>query len=80
LNYELKHGIHYARCQRFHYPSCGELEIGKVVADEKRRIITQQIADSPEKSLKELKTALGDDCSYGDIKLVLAHLKHVENR
>jgi hypothetical protein len=60
------------------FVSCGELEIGKVVADEKRRIITQQIADSPEKSLKELKMALGDDCSYGEIRLVLAHLKHPE--
>jgi hypothetical protein len=54
----------------------GELEIGKVVADEKRRTIEQKIAKMQGASLKELKTALGDDCSYGEIKLVLAHLQH----
>jgi hypothetical protein len=56
----------------------GELEIGKVVADEKRRTIEQKIADTRATSLKELKTALGDDCSYGEIKMVLAHLQHSE--
>jgi len=29
-------------------------------------------------SLKELKTALSDECSYGEIKMVLAHLKYHE--
>jgi hypothetical protein len=62
------------------FVSSGKLEIGQVVTDEKRRIIAQKIADSPEKSLKELKMALGEDCSYGDIKLVIAHLKHSENQ
>ena len=58
----------------------GELEIGKVVADEKRRAIEKKIADMRSKPLKDLKTALGDDCSYGEIKLVLAHLEHVERQ
>jgi uncharacterized protein YpbB len=56
----------------------GELEIGKVVADEKRRTIEQKIAAMRGKSLKELKTAIGDDCSYGEIKMVFAHLEHLE--
>lgn len=58
----------------------GDLEIGKVVADEKRRTIEQKIADLRTESLKELKTALGDNYSYGEIKLVLAHLEHLEQQ
>ncbi len=58
-----------------HFVSTGELEIDRVVKDESRRIIEQKIVDMPGKSLKELKTALGSEYSYGDIKLVLAHLK-----
>jgi ribonuclease D len=58
----------------------GELQIGKLVADEKRRTIEQKIADMQGTSLKELKTAVGDDCSYGEIKMVLAHLKHREKQ
>jgi hypothetical protein len=60
------------------FVSSGELEIGKVLADEKRRIIEKKIAEAPEISLGGLKTTLGNDCSYGDIKLVLAHLRHHE--
>jgi uncharacterized protein YpbB len=56
----------------------GELAIGDVVADEKRRAIEQQIAGTPATSLRELKTALGDDCSYGEIRMVLAHLQRIE--
>jgi len=58
--------------------SKGEVQIGRVLADEKRRTIEQKIAGIQTKSLKKLKTALGDSCSYGEIKLVLAHLEHVE--
>ena len=54
----------------------GELELGKVLTDEKRRVIEEKITDSQEKSLKELKKSLGDGYSYGEIKLVLAHLEH----
>jgi hypothetical protein len=62
------------------FVSRGELEIGKVVEDEKRRAIEKSITDMRTKSLKELKATLGDDCSYGEIKLVLAHLAHVERQ
>jgi len=54
----------------------GELKINRVITDEKRRIIEQKITDLPEKSLKDLKEALGDACSYGEIKLVRAYLKN----
>jgi hypothetical protein len=60
--------------------STGQVEIGKVLADEKRRTIEQKIAGMQTKSLKELKTALDADCSYGEIKLVLAHLNRLEQQ
>jgi len=60
------------------FVSSGQLAIGRVLADEKRQAIEKKIADTPEASLGELKTALGNDCSYGEIKLVLAHLEHRE--
>ncbi len=60
--------------------SKGEVEIGKVLADEKRRTIERKIIGMRSKSLKELKTFLGDGCSYGEIKLVLAHLQYLEKQ
>ena len=36
----------------------------------------EKIANMPGKSLGEMKAALGNDFSYGEIKMVLAHLKH----
>jgi hypothetical protein len=62
-----------------YFVSRGELNIDRLLTNEKRQTITQKIADMPGNSLKELKTALGDECSYGEIKLVLAHLKHLEH-
>ncbi|NLC70957.1 MAG: AAA family ATPase [Desulfuromonadaceae bacterium] len=53
----------------------GELKIEALVADEKRQKLAKAIHRAPRSSLKELKLALGDDCSYGEIRLVLAHLR-----
>ncbi len=53
----------------------GQLEIDRVVAHEKRQAVEQTIAGIHTKSLKELKMALGHDCSYADIKMVLAHIE-----
>lgn len=58
----------------------GELALNGLVADEKRRMIEQKIVDLPGSSLKELKTALGDECSYGEINLVLAHKHFLEKQ
>jgi hypothetical protein len=54
-----------------------ELKIDRVVPDEKRPIIEKKIADLRTRSLKELKTALGEQYSYADIKMVLAHLEYL---
>jgi uncharacterized protein YpbB len=58
----------------------GEVEIGRLVDDEKRRRIESTLAEMGAASLKALKTALGDDVSYGEIKLVQAHLDHRRQR
>lgn len=59
-----------------HWVSTGELEISRVVPDERRRAMERKIAGMQGKSLSEMKAALGDGFSYGEIKMVLAHLKH----
>ncbi|MBI5897062.1 MAG: helix-turn-helix domain-containing protein, partial [Desulfobacterales bacterium] len=55
----------------------GQLEIDQMVAHEKRRAVEQKITCLRTKSLKELKMALGHDCSYAEIKMVLAHLERL---
>ncbi|MGD9367499.1 MAG: helix-turn-helix domain-containing protein [Desulfobacteraceae bacterium] len=58
------------------FVSRGEVDIGRLVDDEKRQRIEAKLAEMETASLKALKTALGDDVSYGEIKLVQAHLEH----
>ncbi len=60
------------------FVECGELEIGRVVADQKRSVIEKKIAEMQGASLKELKMAAGDGCSYGEIKMVLSYLNRRE--
>jgi len=61
-----------------HFVARGELEIHDVVSEDKRRAIEEQVERTRSRSLKELREALGGDCSYGEIKLVLAHLEHLQ--
>ncbi len=55
--------------------STDALAIGRIASDDKRRTIEQALTKLPGKPLKELKTVLGNACSYGDIRLVLAHIR-----
>jgi hypothetical protein len=57
------------------YVTHGELPLCRLVSDEIRRAIEDQVTVLGTISLKELKTALGDGCSYADIKMVIAHLQ-----
>jgi DNA-directed RNA polymerase subunit F len=54
----------------------GQLDIGKMVAPAKQGVIEKAVAASFAHTLGEIKKDLGDDYSYSDIKLVLAHLKY----
>ncbi|MBU1708403.1 MAG: helix-turn-helix domain-containing protein [Proteobacteria bacterium] len=61
------------------FVQAGKLEIGRLVPSAKQQAIAQKLTEIQGGSLKELKIALGDDYSYGEINLVLAHLKLQEN-
>jgi hypothetical protein len=54
----------------------GEVDISRLVDDEKRRTIEENLVQMGTTSLKALKISLGDDFSYGEIKLVQAYLEH----
>ena len=64
----------------------GQLGIEKVIDGETQKIIEKAVAKIQEQSenpsevrggfMKSVKEELGDACSYGDIRLVLAHLKY----
>ncbi len=53
----------------------GRLAIGEVLADETLAAIAATVRAMPNSSLKELKSALGDNYSYGEVTLALAHLR-----
>ena len=64
----------------------GELGIEKIIAGKTQKIIEKAVgkiqkqSDNPTEVrggfIKSVKEELGDACSYGDIRLVLAHLKY----
>jgi hypothetical protein len=56
----------------------GGLEIDKLLSPEKQKVIKEKIAEVGDTSMKVVKTELGDDYTYGDIRLMAAHLKFVE--
>lgn len=58
-----------------HYVSFGELAIEEVLDLAKIRVIEQCLLDHPEGLMAEVKTALGEEYSYGEIRLVQAHLE-----
>ncbi|MBW2368023.1 MAG: helix-turn-helix domain-containing protein [Deltaproteobacteria bacterium] len=55
----------------------GKLDINRLLSPEKQSIINTALSQSPNNSLKEVKKELGDKSSYGDIKLMMAHQKHL---
>ena len=61
-----------------HYIKTGELALDGLIAEARQRDIEEKIQGMPLASLKGVKAALGDDYSYGEINLVLAHLQHLE--
>ena len=51
----------------------GTLDVSRLVDAEKMRVIEEKIAAMKDAPLGEIKKALGDSYSYGEIKLVYAH-------
>ena len=54
----------------------GELDINKLLSPEKQQAIEKGLVVDHNNSLSEVKNALGDDYSYGEIKMMLAYQKH----
>lgn len=54
----------------------GELDIDGLLPEDRRRDLEERIATLQAGSIKAIKTALGDDYSYGEINLMLAHLHY----
>jgi len=59
-----------------HFVARGELAIDKFLTADKQLVIEEKLQQLPGKKLSEIKMALGTDYSYGEIKVVQAHLKH----
>lgn len=59
-----------------HFIKAGELSLDGLLSEERRRRLEEHITAHRTTSLKELKNALGDDYTYGEINLVLADLHH----
>ena len=55
----------------------GELDINKLLSSEKQQIIAKELDVDHNNSLNEIKNTLGDDYSYGEIKMMIAYQKHL---
>jgi hypothetical protein len=58
----------------------GNLDINRLLSTEKQKAIESALTQPTNPSLKAVKQAIGDHCTYGDIKLVLAHQKHLVSK
>ncbi|MBL0732508.1 MAG: helix-turn-helix domain-containing protein, partial [Desulfosarcina sp.] len=57
----------------------GNLDINKLISAEKQQAIAKELAVDHNNSLKEVKNTLGDDYSYGEIRMMLACREHLES-
>jgi transposase len=53
----------------------GELDVNQLISPKKQKVIAEKIAEMQGHSLTEIKNSLGDDYSFGELKIMLAHLK-----
>ncbi|MBW2630944.1 MAG: helix-turn-helix domain-containing protein [Deltaproteobacteria bacterium] len=58
----------------------GELDIDKLLSPEKQQAIEKELAVDHNNSLSEVKNALGNDYSYGEIKMMLACQKQKQKQ
>ena len=59
-----------------HFVGLGELNINKLVSQDKVALIKRAAEEKGAESLSLIKEHLGDRCSYGEIRLVLESLRH----
>ena len=58
----------------------GSLDISRVLSPEKQAAIEAALGKVPDNSIKGAKKELGDNYSYGDIKLMVAFQKHLASK
>ena len=56
----------------------GELDITRLVTPEKQKAIEKVLAEDHGDSFRAVKEALGEGFSYGEIRMVVAHQKHLQ--
>ena len=62
-----------------HFVETGTISIDRLVSPEKKQRIEKELLRPQTASFKEVKQALGNNVSYGEIKLVQAHLNKQKN-
>jgi hypothetical protein len=55
----------------------GRIDIGRLLNEEKLKTIDRQLMAMKDKPLGEIRKALGESYSYGEIRLVQAHRKYL---
>jgi len=60
------------------FVASGELAIGDLLAPQRQAAIERQLDAMPGASVGEVKAAMGDDASYGELRLVQAHRTFLE--
>ncbi|MFN8300540.1 MAG: DNA helicase RecQ [Chitinophagales bacterium] len=59
------------------FVASGQLQLADIMSAEKIQVITEALKLNQEPGLKAVKEKLGDDYSYGDLRMVTAHLQHL---
>lgn len=62
-----------------HYVKLGELDVLQFLDEAKLKIISDYFKTAESKSFGEAKTALGDDITYGELRMGLSYLESLEN-
>lgn len=62
------------------YVETGKLDIEKLISPERQKAIKKILAAVPNNSYKSIKNEMGDDYSYGEIKLMLSHLYYLASK
>ncbi|MBN1145248.1 MAG: helix-turn-helix domain-containing protein [Bacteroidales bacterium] len=62
-----------------HYVGLGLLSVDELVAPDVVELITDQIQEQPDNTLRPIKDALGDRVSWSEIKYVLKHMEYLRN-
>ncbi|WP_291459891.1 helix-turn-helix domain-containing protein [Desulfobacula sp.] len=55
----------------------GTLDINRLLSPEKQQAIKKELAIDHNNSLSEVKNTLGDEYSYGEVKMIISLLKHL---